>query len=349
MEPVTHALSSLALAQAGLNRTTRLATPMALVAGLAADLDVLSVLGGAPAYLDYHRTFAHSLLGAAFWAGAVAAPFVALGRTGWYRRQYERGGELRAEDTVRWRGAYLTCLVAAVLHVLLDALNPYGVQLFWPAKAWYAFDLMDPVDPWILVGMSAAMLLPLLLRLVTEEIAGKGERKTLRRGAIVALAFLGGYCGARWAMHQQAVGVLDAHRYHEASPRRASAFPASASPRHWMGIVETDNTLEEIEFRLGAFFDPDSSRTNYKPEAAPAIEAARATEAARRFLAFARYPSATVVSLPEGRGMAVEIRDLRFVRPPNAEQRQDVMVVIELDPQMRVVNEAILWAKDYKR
>ena len=66
----------------------------------------------------------------------------------------------------------------------------------------------------------------------------------------------------------------------------------------------------------------DASRTNYKPEASAAIDAARETPAVRKFLRFARYPSASVVSLPENRGFQVEIRDLRFVRPPGAEQRR---------------------------
>ncbi len=349
MEPVTHALTSIALAQAGLNRTTRLALPMALLAGLAADVDLLSHFGGAGTYLQVHRTFAHSLLGSLVIGGVVAAPFVQLGRSAAYYRWFSQKGELRLEDTVRWRGALFTCMAAAMLHVLLDLLNPHGVQALWPRRAWYSLDLLEQVDPWILIGLAAALLLPLLLRMVTEEIGAKRERKGVRRGAILALGFLAGYCGTRWAMHDRAVVQLAAHRYHEATPRKVSAFPASSSPFHWMGIVETENTIEEIEFRLGAFFDPDASRTNYKPEASPAIDAARETEAVRRFLAFARYPSATVLALPEGRGVSVEVRDLRFSRPPKAEQRPDVMAVVELDSQLRVTRGILMWAKDYKR
>jgi inner membrane protein len=349
MEPVTHTLASVALAQAGLNRTTRLAVPMAIVAGLAADADLFSLAGGAPAYLEYHRTFSHSLLGATVIAAIVPLPFVAMGRSGWYRRQYERGGELRAEDSVRGPGAVITCLAAALLHLLLDWLNPYGIQAFWPQHKWYALDLLDPVDPWLLVGMLVMLVVPILLRLVTEEIGAKREGKSGFRGAVLALAFLAGYCGVRWVMHERAVDLLFSHRFHDALPRRASAFPASASPSHWMGIVDTENTTEEIEFRLGGYFDPDRSSTNYKPEATASIDTARDTPSVRKFLAFARYPSATVVSLPEGRGVRVEIRDLRFTRPAGAEVRPDVIAIVELDPQMRVVLDALLWAKDYKR
>jgi len=349
MEPVTHALASIALAQAGLRRTTRLAVPMAMVAGLAADCDLLSLLGGAESYTAYHRTFTHSLLGAAAFAAILPVPFVFFGRSALYHKWFSRGGELRPTDTVRWGGAILTCLLAALLHILLDALNPYGVQALWPHRAWYALDLMEQVDPWLLAVLAAGLLTPILLRLVTEEIGAKRENRGTQRGAIVALAFLAGYGAARWVMHDRAVGLLAAHRYHEAAPRKVSAYPASASPLHWMGIVETDNTIEEIEFRLGGFFDADRSRTTYKPEASPSIEAARETAVMRLFLSFARYPSAAVVSLPEGRGVSVEIRDLRFSRPSSAEQRRDAMALVELDPQMRVVHSELLWAKDYRR
>ncbi len=349
MEPVTHALASVALAQAGFDRTTRLAAPMALVAGLAADADMLSLAGGASSYLDVHRTFAHSALGAVGIAAIVAAPFVLLGRSGWYKRQFARGGVVQPADSVRWQGAFFTCFAAATLHLILDLFNPYGVQLLWPMGTWHSLEFLDPVDPWLLVGLVAILLVPVLLRLVVEEIGAKRERKGARRGAILALAFVAVYCGARWTIHGQALRILESHRYHEATPRRVSAYPASASPMHWMGIIETDNTIEEMEFRVGGFFDADTSRTNYKPEASAAIDAARETPAVRKFLRFARYPSASVVSLPENRGFQVEIRDLRFVRPPGAELRRDMMALVEVDPQMRVVEDVIIWAKDYKR
>ena len=65
MEPVTHALTSIALGRAGLNKVTRMATPMLLVSGLIADVDWVTRLGGASAFLHGHRTATHSLLGTA--------------------------------------------------------------------------------------------------------------------------------------------------------------------------------------------------------------------------------------------------------------------------------------------
>jgi len=56
MEPVTHALTSIALGRAGLNKVTRMATPILLVSGLAADVDWVARFGGASAFLRGHRT-----------------------------------------------------------------------------------------------------------------------------------------------------------------------------------------------------------------------------------------------------------------------------------------------------
>ena len=60
MEPVTHALASIALGRAGLNKISRAVTPMLLVSGMVADLDWVTWLGGADAFLRGHRTATHS-------------------------------------------------------------------------------------------------------------------------------------------------------------------------------------------------------------------------------------------------------------------------------------------------
>jgi membrane-bound metal-dependent hydrolase YbcI (DUF457 family) len=85
MEPVTHALTALAMGRAGLNGLARPATPMLLVSGLIADSDWLSYYGGARAFLYGHRTATHSLLGTALLAVLVTAAFSLMGRRypGW--------------------------------------------------------------------------------------------------------------------------------------------------------------------------------------------------------------------------------------------------------------------------
>ena len=65
MEPVTHALTSLLLARAGQRHLPRYGTAMLIVSGVAPDLDYLSYVAGASAFLRFHRTVLHSLAGSA--------------------------------------------------------------------------------------------------------------------------------------------------------------------------------------------------------------------------------------------------------------------------------------------
>ena len=80
MEPVTHALASLALGKAGVGRGMRGAVPMLLGSGLAADLDWVAYIGGPRAFLEAHRTASHSLLGTVVIAALVAAVFTRAGK-----------------------------------------------------------------------------------------------------------------------------------------------------------------------------------------------------------------------------------------------------------------------------
>ncbi len=332
MEPVTHALTLLALSRAGLNRMTRLAAPMLLVSGLAADLDWLAVLGGARAYLRGHRTATHSLVGAAVITIVVAVFF-------WFlRRRHPRA-------PVQFAGALAVCAIGAGAHLLLDLTNSYGVQLLWPFHGkWYAWDLADAIDPWILLLLAAGLLVPGLFGLVTEEIGARPKKRSARRGAVVALVLVLFYLCGRSVLHDRAMETLRTRLYHGQTPVVAAAFPESATPLTWFGVVETDNALEDIEFSLapGSTFDPDQGRTYFKPEPSAALEAARKSDVAQEFLKFARFPKATVEKTPDG--YRVELRDLRLSAPRPGQR--GIIAVVELNPQAQVVNETLRFAEN---
>ena len=59
-----------------------------------------------------------------------------------------------------------------------------------------------------------------------------------------------------------------------------------------------------------ANFDPENATHIHKPEPSPVLDAAQKTEAARQFLATARFPKATVQK--ETEGFSVEIKDLKY-------------------------------------
>lgn len=335
MEPVTHALTSLALGRAGLNKTTRWATPMLIVAGLAADVDWLSVAAGPHAFLRAHRTATHSL------AGAVAILLVVGGVFWWLGRR-------DSSAPVRLPRALAVCGIGAAAHLLLDLTNSYGVELLWPFREkWYAWDLMDSIDPWVLCLLLLGLLLPGLFRLVLEEIGARPKARGRQRGAIAALVLLALYGGGRWVLHGRARELLRAHLYHGEIPLTTGAFPRGASPLVWSGVVETENTLDEIEVSLepGSVFDPGRARTHFKPEASPALEAARKSPASVEFLQFARFPLASVEKTENG--YRVELRDLRFSSPLPGQR--GVTVAIELNRELLVTKEAFRFGSDRRR
>ncbi len=326
MEPVTHALTSLALARAGLNKATRLATPMLLVAGLVADLDWLSLVGGPRAFLNGHRTATHSL------AGTAAIALLTAGGFWWRRRKHPA--------PIRFLPALAVSGAGAGTHLLMDLTNSYGVKLLWPFRqTWYAWDLIASIDPWVLILLLLGLLFPGLFRLVSEEIGARPKKHGPQRGAIVALALLILYASGRWALHDRALEMLRSRLYHGATPLAIGAFPSGASPLTWAGVVETENTLQQLEVPLGpgSAFEPDLGRTHFKPEPSPALEAARKSEVAQGFLQFARFPKATVEKTEDG--YRVELRDLRFASPPSA--GGGFVAVMELNRQFQVISEEL--------
>jgi membrane-bound metal-dependent hydrolase YbcI (DUF457 family) len=337
MEPITHALASVALARTAFPGT-RLAAPMAIAASLAVDTDWLSVAAGAETYWAVHRAATHSAVGAAVVTAAVASAFW------WIARK-------RSAAPLAWAAAMQVALAAVALHLLLDLMNPQGVALVWPFDARrFAWDLLAPLDPWLLAVLLAGWLVPALLGLVTEEIGARKERRGGQGWAAATLVLLALYCGGRALAHGNAVAQLGSRVYHGAAPVHVTALPDAASPLRWHGLVETERTIEELTVTLGpgALFDPDRSRTQYKPESSDALTAALGTDAVQRFVRVARVPLARVERLtvadgfPAG-GYRVTVRDLRFGAPSALDR--PVVIVVELDAQFRVLDERLEFEK----
>ena len=313
MEPVTHTLASLALSRAGLNRTSRLATPLIVVAGLTADLDLLSYFAGPSIFLEIHGTLLHSLLGSALAMCVLAAAACMLDHRvpraaiwGLRRKRPE-------EAPLSFRTAMILCLIAGGAHLLLDLCGTYGVRPFWPFQGrWYAWDLTPAVDLWVLLILLAGLLLPALFQLVSEEIGERRKPGRIGPGAMVALVLVGVYCGWRASMHARAIQILLSRDYHGAPALSAGAFPLANSPLEWRGVVSTDGSLEtlEVSFVPGSTFDPDRSVTSYKPDPSPALDAAEHTETARRFVRYAQFPLATMVRVDDS--YECSLRDLRY-------------------------------------
>jgi inner membrane protein len=301
MDNLTHTALGLFLCRAGLNRWTPRATAILLLAANAPDMDVVTAAGGSLNYLNYHRHFTHSL---------AALPLMALLPVLLVRAATRK--------PVRWAGAYAGALIAVATHLALDWTNMYGVRLLSPFSGrWFQGDLCGVVDLWIWGALLLGLAGPFLSRLVNAEIGASSRGRPYGRGwAWCVLLFLLFYDGARWYLHARAMEVLDSRLYEGGAPVRVAALPSAANPLAWRGLVETDYSFSVHQLNLLHEFDPAAGVVFHKPDAAPAIDVARATGTFRDFLRFSQYPMFRVLPLadPEG-GKRVEVVDMRFGTP----------------------------------
>lgn len=300
MEPITHALASVALGRAGLNKLSRAATPMLLISGLIADADWAARLGAPEMFLRGHRTVTHSFVG-------TAAIVITVAAAAWFV------GRKFRNFAVGVLPALAICATGAGMHLFLDLLNGYGVKLLWPfSEKWYAWDLVGSVDWWVFFFLLAGLLIPELFRLVHEEIGSKPKRNGRQRGALIALALAALLVAGRAVAHERAVALLDARTYRGQTPLAVAAFPTASNPLRWYGVVETDSAIVNVDVPLGPgrAFDPEAGAVHFKPEPSAMLKGARESPAGREFLNFARFPLARVQR--EGDGFVVQIEDMRF-------------------------------------
>ena len=322
MEVCTHALLSFLLARAILPGAPAGAWLAIIFAGTFADLDGLSVLGGPSAYLAWHFTYLHAALTAVVVGSLLSALCFSL-----LSRQ--------ARARVSFISLICALLIATFLHLALDVCQSEGIALFWPWRgSRVAADWLAPVDPWILIIAVAAIVLPQLLRLVSDEIGAKHTRPHGRIAGAIAFTLI-------------LVAALDARSYQGELPRRAGALPEAASLVTWRGMVETDQTLHElVVIALPQIsFDPEGGVTLFKPEDSTALEQARTCNVAKRFLQVARFPKASVEKTPDG--TTVELQDLRFA--VTGEHQRETIARIELDPAGTIVSEKLAWAGEGRR
>lgn len=300
MDNLTHSLTGLLLARAGLDRLTPRAHWVLLAAANAPDLDVVSAASGALAYLQYHRHGTHSL--ALLPLMALLGPVVV---------------RVVSRRPLEWRGAYLASLAGVASHLALDWTNIYGVRLLLPfSERWLRLDITSVVDFWIWGALLGAFLWPWLSRLVASEIGSPDKRPGGRRLAMLALAFLALYDASRAALHARAVAVLETRVYGGEPVERAAATPGPANPFSWRGVVETASTWQVHEVNLLAEFDPSRGRVFPKPEPGPALEAARRSHTFREFLRFSQLPAWRVTPAPDPENaQQVEAIDMRFGSP----------------------------------
>src|SRR5882724_1528298 len=323
MDPLTHALASYTLKRAAFPRLARSVTIVMVSTGTVADLDLLSAHVGPSAYVTWSHTFCHSLVAALVISFLAAGPFFL-----WHRDA--------AENRIAPVLVFFSALAASLLHLLFDLCQAQGIMLLRPfTSRLFVLDWIAHLDLWILGILFVALLLPKLASLVGEEIGAKSKGPRGRLGAFFALSVILVYIAARATFHGSAIATLDSRSYRGQSPRRVAAFPKSASAFTWNGVVETERALLEVPVSVGpvASFDPESARTSYKPEPSPALDAALRTVTARRFLAYARFPKASVEKTAD----VFRVRLQTYPFDPDFR----VQALIDVSPSAQILSEVL--------
>lgn len=323
MDNVTHTLLGLTLARAGGERFGPYAAGVLVVAVNSPDIDIVSRVSSTANYLAHHRGITHSL---------AAAPVLALAVIGLFFLGHRAVRSSRPFQPAR---AFLVALGGILFgHLFMDWTTNYGTRLLLPfSSRWLAWDAVPIIDVWILLALVGGLTLPLLFRMISEEI---GARRSSGRGAAVAvLILLVVWIGFRGLCHARALAVMESHTYAGRLPQRISAFATLSNPLRWRGVVETSETWEMLELNLLEDFDPTSSKTYHPPEESPALEVARRARTAQIFLDFARFPYSYVEHTDNG--YEVVMRDLRFEVVVAA--RKGFVATIRLTPQLGIAGE----------
>ncbi|HEX4310618.1 MAG TPA: metal-dependent hydrolase [Acidobacteriaceae bacterium] len=313
MEPVTHFLTGACLGRSGFNRKTAYATLAMTLAAEAPDLDMLWGFRGPVAELQHHRGWTHTLVG---------APVVALATLGFVWLLHR----LRRREPVippRWGLIFAFAWIAALSHILLDYTVNYGVRPFFPfTPKWYAWGVVFIVDPWILLALLLAVLIPAIFGLADREI---GARKKLFRGrawAIAALVFMVLWWGLRNAEREHALALVRTASFTREPLIRSAAEPHILDPFRWHMILETEGYYQTAEVRTigDQVVTDDYADVIYKPPVTPAVAAAKQSYLGKVYLDWSKWPltedlgavQAPGADAPQPGWHTVEFEDLRF-------------------------------------
>jgi inner membrane protein len=362
MEPVTHILTGACLARTGLNRRAAYATLTMAVAAEFPDIDTLWGLRGPVEGFTHHRGITHTFLGLPFEAALLVAAVYGLHR--WRLARAARAeaahptgsSQIRKPLTVapvRWGLLYGFTLLALLSHLLLDYTNNYGLRPFYPFNPrWYAASIVFIFDPWIFALLVAALVVPLIFKLVSSEIGARRQPFRGRGWAIAALLSIMGWWTLREVQHNRAVQLATAQSFAEPRPpapdtaecdtpdcapstgdapptylaaQLVLASPDPISPFRWSTATDFGPAIQlaEIDTRSGAVVP---SQNNYARLAqTPLLVTAEASPLGRAYMDWSPMPILSVSRPPDGHAAAddgdpgaagltlVTFRDPRFM------------------------------------
>lgn len=300
MEPVTHFLTGACLGRAGFNRKTAYATLAAVLAAEAADLDIVWGFAGPVEELKHHRGITHTFIAVPVVAGVVVGAVWLFDR--WKRsgfpplRQKKVAGMGHGETVapqvvpvqqVHWGWLYLTALIAALSHLLLDWTNNYGVRPFFPFNPrWYAGSFVFIAEPVLWGLFVVAFAMPWLLGLADREIGARKKPFRGRGWAIFALVGMVSLWCWRWGERAQGLVMLGNMQVASEPVTRMTLEPYPVNPYNWHAILETKDFYQtaEVNTFTGAIDSEPERDVMYKPSDTPAVEAAKQTPLGKVYL-----------------------------------------------------------------
>ncbi len=309
MDPITHTLTGVLVAESGFRQRLGPAATVALaVAAEAPDVDYVLRLWDPTMYLAHHRGLTHSILMAPALAALVAAACLPLSR--------ER----------RFAPLFGVTLLGVLMHICEDLVTAFGTMLLAPLS-WHRFSLdwffiIDPYFSGVLLG---ALVL-----------AWAWRRRALL-AARAGVATLAAYLALTGILHGAALARVERLAADQGwTATAAAAFPLPGSPFAWNGVVATPEASYQVLFSLGDGAVPVAHRYPAVALNGP-LRAAEEAPLVALFRWFARFPVVEV--RVGGDGPVVELYDLRFRYPL---RRTPFRVRVQLDGSGRVLKSG--WA-----
>jgi inner membrane protein len=308
MDTITHGIAGSALTRGLTGRPgARAALLLGAAAGMFPDCDFL-FMADRLSYLRYHRGWTHSF---------VALPLFALGLALVARLLFRK-----ARLPVLW----LFCAAAIASHILLDWITSFGTMFFVPVS-WtrYALDWVFILDPFLTGIATVTLLAASLWRRRGRELAAAGT--ALLTAYVLFCAVQHRKALAEWKRIDAPIGGA-----------RIAVLPQFLSPFRWLGLSDRAGEVHAAFFDIGPFarggpnprpperfseffsslsdFYPPPARAVVlkftKPAETAALASTRALPDVQTYLAFARFPLASVEPLPGG-GSSITWEDLRFL------------------------------------
>ncbi|WP_248925588.1 metal-dependent hydrolase [Paenibacillus hamazuiensis] len=275
-----------------------------LLGSHAPDFDTLVRLRGYSTYIRVHRGLTHSIPALFLWPAVLTPPIaIAFGL-------HEH-----------WLTIYLWTWIAVVLHVVLDWLNAYGVQIFRPfSKRWHHLDVLSLFDPFLFAIHAAGLLL-----------WGMGAAVPSSMFSIIyAVSAL--YVAIRFVQHGRLVRKV----HKQLAQSGACHVVPGLHWFRWQFVLETDRYFYTGNIRFGHIAVED---VYAKDQPSAVVQATMGTDGVRAFLQFAQRVHVCFTEKQDG--YVVEWRDVRFWH----NHRLPFGVDVTLDRNLKVTGTSLGWSK----